>query len=61
MHEQKVTKLDYEDYFFPKLTEMGSIIWPQKIRFLVSIPSQKRRIKKNHDNSKEVRDARKSA
>ena len=26
MHEQKVTKLDCEDYFFPKLTEMGSII-----------------------------------
>ena len=41
-----MTKLDCEDYFFPKLTEMGSIIWPQKIRFLVSTPSQKRRIKK---------------
>ena len=35
MHKQKVTKLDCEDYFFPKLTKMGSKIWPQKIRFLM--------------------------
>ena len=29
MHKQKVTKLGSRNYIFPKVTKMGSIIWPQ--------------------------------
>ena len=30
MHKQKVQlRWDGENYFFPKVTKMGSIIWPQ--------------------------------